>query len=172
LPGGYIRTNFRRTVTQVPLDGIGGAYPRSSQAGGAGTKAPYGGFMFLTRSAVIAGDGIGASLAGISGCVVDSTRDLMASFYGAGNFDSGYAFLPVFIHPLSIYSAADYWVASAGQGTMSFYMARAISLRFSGSIWAFKPILIVHGAASKFSCYSLAGGNITFQIGGFIISTP
>lgn len=175
LPGGYIRTNYRRSVAQVSLDAIGGGYPKSSQytgGTGPGTKTPYGGFMFLNRTAIIQSDAADASVAGISGCVVDSTYDLMLSYYGAGNFDSGYAFLPVFVHPLSIYSAAVEWCASAGQGTDSFYMARAISLRFSGSCWAFKPILMAHGAASVWSCMSLATHVIAFQIGGFIISTP
>jgi len=178
LPGGYIRTNFRRTGSLAGnLDVIGGAYPKSSQTtmgktAGAGTKDGYGGFIWLSWTGAIMQATNDASLAGISSRWVDSTYGLMQSYYGNGNFDSGYAFLPVIAYAMSA-TGINYTAGGIAGTILGFWMQMA-SFRNSGSYAIFTPLLICEdsGAASVVSFVSLSGAAVDLQIGGFIVSTP
>jgi len=162
------------------IDAIGGSYPKSSQAtmgkaAGAGTTDPYGGFMFLSATVGCASTAADASLAGISSRWVESTYGLMQSYFGAGNFTSGYRFHPVVVHILCfsdrICSAGEY--ADAVDASLGF-MAKAISFRTCSSYVIFTPLMLENLAAgnSLASWTSLSEATVTVQIGGFIISAP
>ena len=160
------------------LTGIGGGIPKSSQttcgkAAGAGTTDPYGGFMWLSWTGQIQSS-VGASVVGIESRWVESTYGLMQSFYGDGNFTSGYVFLPVVAYPLSISG----WILSAGEAAAaainSWFYCWVGSFRTSGSYAIFTPLLLGEqdAACDDYTFVSLSGATADFLVGGFIISAP
>jgi len=164
------------------IDAIGGSYPKSSQAtmgkaAGAGTRDPYGGFMFLSATVGCASTAADVSLAGISSRWVESTYGLMQSYFGAGNFTSGYVFQPIVVHILCFSdrecSAGAY--ADAVDASLGF-MAKAISFRTSSSYVIFTPLMLgtpSGGVGTSLASWtSLSEATVTVQIGGFIISAP
>ena len=159
------------------LTGIGGGIPKSSQttcgkAAGPGTTDPYGGFMWLSWTGQIQSAQADASLAGISSRWVESTYGLMQSFYGDGNFASGYVFLPVVAYPLSISG----WILSAGQAAAatinSWFHCWVGSFRTCGSYAIFTPLLLGEDSDDDYTFVSLSGATADFLVGGFIISAP
>jgi len=162
------------------IDAIGGSYPKSSQAtlgktAGAGTRDPYGGFMFLSKTVTCVSGGAGASAVGVESRWVESTYGLMQSYFGAGNFTSGYVFQPVVVHILCFSdrecSAGAY--PDAADASLGF-LPKAISFRTSGSYAIFTPLMMERLAAGNSLCswQSLSEAVVTVQIGGFIISAP
>jgi hypothetical protein len=180
MPGGYLRTNFRRSVSIPDKLAIGGGYPFSSQTtmgktGGSGTTDPYGGFIWLSWTGTTTDTTTATSLAGISARFLESTKGLMDSYFGTGEFPTGYAFQPVFAYILSlsdrVISAGEY--AAAVDASLGFWPV-AISLRYSGSYVLFSPLMLAGAAGTPstvtFAQYSMAA--LACQIGGFIISCP
>ena len=172
MTGGYIRTNWRRQ-NLLGMDGIGGAVPKSSQTtmaktAGAGTKDGYGGFIWLSWTGALV-EATNLIDAGTSSRWLDSTYGLMQSYYGNGNFDSGYAFLPVVAYITSV-SGVNFTHNAPNDSILSPY---CLCFRHSGSYAIFKPIMAnMIGDASKYSFNSLSGAAIDLQVGGFIVSTP
>ena len=171
--GRYLRTNYRRNIGQVKIDGIGGGIPKASAFGGAGTTDPYGGFIWLTICAPV--KSAQAGQADGSGCVCVSTHDLMASFYGAGLFTDGYAFQPVFVECQSLMTAAQVWALQSGLPDDSTLYVAIASMWYSGSYALWRPLLMWRGAGantSHYSFYSLSYYSGVWQVGGFIVSGP
>jgi hypothetical protein len=172
MAGGYLRTNYRRAIQRPEITAIGGGIPKSSQAGGAGTKDGYGGFIWLSWTGTVVHASDPASIAGISSRVVLSTTEIMDSFYGTGVYPDGFAFLPVVAHPMS----ATGWILSAGEqaagDNVSLVGIYCVSFRHSGSYAIFTPLILHQDTADDYTWLSLSDAAADFQIGGFIISAP
>lgn len=168
MPGTLVRTNYRRTGAVLDITAIGGGIPLASIHGGAGTQLPYGGAILYSFADTIAEATAAASLAGISSRWVQSAYGIMSAFYGSTMFISGYKFQPLAVYFISVTGLN----ISAGQWGNSFLPPIALSLRTSGSIAIFTPLLPLIATASQVSFVSLSGATMAAQIFGFIISGP
>lgn len=173
MAGSYLRTNYRKTGGILDIVAIGGGYPYTSQAtagktAGSGPPHSYGGFIWLSWTGTIINASDNASVLGISSRWVESTYGLMQSYYGDTVYDSGYAFLPIIAHFMSVSGL----VMTAGGVDDSFVGFVCTSFRHSGSYAVFTPLVLAMDAASDASFLSLSGATADFQIGGFIISSP
>lgn len=164
--GQYLRTNYRKTGGVVDITGIGGGYPLASATNGAGTTTPYGGFVYVTSFA----GSWGGSTRTFSNELADSAYGIMSLFYGSGQFDSGYKFLPIGFNWRSV---SDWGFSTDSLSNAALPDPKGISIAFTDSIFRIFGVKAQNiGSGSAVSYLSFSGEEVLLDIWGFIVSSP
>ena len=170
--GKYLRTNYRRTGGQLDIVAVGAHMLSTCMFGDSvGHNYPNAGFMVFSVSGSIQGAEVtggmidGGSLVGVSEAWIDSTYGLMSRYYGDGQFDSGYKFMPVGFRFLSFSDVGmadhDASIPIANMVGVS-YLSQSLLL----------VSLAIQLAASGLSVCLRGTAEFKAAVWGFIISSP
>lgn len=176
MPGSYLRTNYRSTGGELDIIGIGGGILLASNAGGAGTKRAFGGFILVSLpvSASAIMDASAAVTANRSGCYTLSTYALLSLYYGTAEATVGCKAFPLWVAAISSH-------LSVGSVTVGGGLIQWMPVAPSGSILNIKlRVLSVAaesaaggtGSVTKLDWQSMGGSQPNVMAAFFIASAP
>jgi len=172
----YLRTNYRLTGAELDVDAIGGGFLQASNAGGAGTWSPHGGFILVSLpvSASAIMDASAGITANRSGCYTLSTLGLLSLYYGSGVFGGGYVAQPIFVNAISSHLSVGSisvggglitWMPVANSSSIINIKLRVLSIGQASAVGGTGSITILDWA-------SMGGSQPNILAGFLIVSTP
>lgn len=175
MPGGYLKTNYRKTGGVLDITAIGGGFPKSPGGGGAGTPLAYGGFIYVLSYSV----SLGGSTKTFSNALADSAKGILSWYFTSyAPATSGYKFLPLgwifkSISDSKLVNLGAFYGATATFG-QALNNPPLMSMSLTDSIFGlwFGKLSGIPNTGSVATMASYSGEEALLNIWGFIVSGP